>query len=231
MARRDNNGSMDDGNFYQHWRGKRTKMADVITTAEVGILEEVVAPLQEEYHGPALGTRHEYPVARVSKVHSSEPPDWLVEERRLQRAAWWLQREADHARAMALDQAARELRRYHAAPEDVQPTFTPKPRRQWRQQRATMTIHCNCGHTGHVILSGRGRARGKCAAVSAANYWSGDMASARKVRHPGFAAVQTSIAKREGISADRAGAILASASRGASKAAKKANPRLKRVKG
>ena len=54
---------------------------------------------------------------------------------------------------------------------------------------------------------------------------------ATKRKHPGFAAVQTSIAKREGISADRAGAILASASRGASKAAKKANPRLKRVKG
>jgi len=61
--------------------------------------------------------------------------------------------------------------------------------------------------------------------------WEADMASARKIRHPGFAAVQTSIAKREGISADRAGAILASASRGASKQAKKANPRLKRVKG
>jgi hypothetical protein len=59
------------------------------------------------------------------------------------------------------------------------------------------------------------------------------MASARRgsVKHPGFAAIQTRIAKREGISADRAGAILASASRGASKAAKKANPRLKRVKG
>ena len=54
---------------------------------------------------------------------------------------------------------------------------------------------------------------------------------ATKRKHPGFAAVQSSISKREGISADRAGAILASASRGASKAAKKANPRLRRVKG
>lgn len=57
------------------------------------------------------------------------------------------------------------------------------------------------------------------------------MASARgRIKHPGFASVQTAISKREGISADRAGAILAASSRGASKAAKKANPRLKRVK-
>ena len=50
-------------------------------------------------------------------------------------------------------------------------------------------------------------------------------------KHPGFSKVQSSIAKRQGISKDRAGAILAAASRGASPAAKKANPRLKRVKG
>ena len=50
-------------------------------------------------------------------------------------------------------------------------------------------------------------------------------------KHPGFAAVQDKIAKKEGVSKDRAGAILAASSRGASKKAKKANPRLKRVKG
>ena len=49
--------------------------------------------------------------------------------------------------------------------------------------------------------------------------------------HPGFKSVQASIAKREGISSDRAGAILASASRHASASAHKANPRLNRVKG
>lgn len=49
-------------------------------------------------------------------------------------------------------------------------------------------------------------------------------------KHPGFAKVQASIAKKEGISADRAGAILASSTRNASSAAKKSNPRLKRVK-
>lgn len=49
--------------------------------------------------------------------------------------------------------------------------------------------------------------------------------------HPGFASVQRSIAAKEGISEERAGAILAASSRGASKAAKKANPRLNRVKG
>lgn len=48
--------------------------------------------------------------------------------------------------------------------------------------------------------------------------------------HPGFKSVQNKIAKKEGISKDRAGAILASASRNASAGAKKANPRLKKVK-
>jgi hypothetical protein len=50
-------------------------------------------------------------------------------------------------------------------------------------------------------------------------------------KHPGFKSVENKIARKEGISKDRAGAILASASRGASKAAHKANPRLNRVKG
>lgn len=49
--------------------------------------------------------------------------------------------------------------------------------------------------------------------------------------HPGFKAVQSKIAKQEGVSKDRAGAILASASRGASKQAKKENPKLNKVKG
>lgn len=50
-------------------------------------------------------------------------------------------------------------------------------------------------------------------------------------RHPGFKAVQTSIAKKMGVSKERAGAILASRTRKASPAAKQRNPRLKRVKG
>lgn len=48
--------------------------------------------------------------------------------------------------------------------------------------------------------------------------------------HPGFDAVQSRIAAREGVSRDRAGAILAASTRKASPAAKKKNPRLKRVK-
>lgn len=46
-----------------------------------------------------------------------------------------------------------------------------------------------------------------------------------------FAAVQKSIAKKDGVPMRNAGAILASASRSASPAAKKANPKLKKVKG
>lgn len=48
-------------------------------------------------------------------------------------------------------------------------------------------------------------------------------------KHPGFAAVQKKI-EGEGYSKDTAGAILASRTRKASAKAKKANPRLKKVK-
>jgi hypothetical protein len=48
--------------------------------------------------------------------------------------------------------------------------------------------------------------------------------------HPGFKAVQSQIAKKQGISQESAGAILASATRNASAGAKKANPKLKKVK-
>ena len=49
--------------------------------------------------------------------------------------------------------------------------------------------------------------------------------------HPGFQKVAANIAKKQGISSGKAKAILAGSTRGASAAAKKANPRLKRVKG
>jgi hypothetical protein len=52
---------------------------------------------------------------------------------------------------------------------------------------------------------------------------------AKSKKHPGFKKVQGSIAKKYGMKA--AGAILASATRKASKKAKKANPALRRVKG
>ena len=47
-------------------------------------------------------------------------------------------------------------------------------------------------------------------------------------KHPGFKAVQKKI-ESEGYSKEAAGAILAKKSRGASAAAKKKNPRLKKV--
>ena len=55
------------------------------------------------------------------------------------------------------------------------------------------------------------------------------MAAAKKGM--GFAAAQKSIAKKSGVSMESAGAILASSTRKASPAAKKANPNLKKVKG
>ena len=51
-----------------------------------------------------------------------------------------------------------------------------------------------------------------------------------KKSHPGFKSVQNSIAKKEGISKEKAGAILAASSRNSSAKAKKSNPRLNRVK-
>jgi len=50
-------------------------------------------------------------------------------------------------------------------------------------------------------------------------------------KHPGFAKVQAGVAKKQGISMERAGAIVAAGARKASKSAVKANPRLKRVSG
>lgn len=49
--------------------------------------------------------------------------------------------------------------------------------------------------------------------------------------HPGFKSVANSIARKEGIPLIRAKAILASQTRKASSAAKKANPNLKKVGG
>jgi len=48
--------------------------------------------------------------------------------------------------------------------------------------------------------------------------------------HPGFKSVQKRIASQQGVSKKAAGAILAASTRKASPAAKKANPRLKKVK-
>ena len=55
------------------------------------------------------------------------------------------------------------------------------------------------------------------------------MVAKKKVR--GFAANAAAIAKRQGVSLERARAILAAATRRASPAAKKKNPRLRKVKG
>jgi len=49
-------------------------------------------------------------------------------------------------------------------------------------------------------------------------------------KHPGFKAIQERIAKKQGVSKESAGAILAAATRKASASAKRKNPRLKKVK-
>lgn len=55
--------------------------------------------------------------------------------------------------------------------------------------------------------------------------------AAKKVKHRGFHAVQKEIAKKQGISMERAGAILAAGARKASPAAVRKNPRLAKVSG
>jgi len=52
-----------------------------------------------------------------------------------------------------------------------------------------------------------------------------------KKTHPGFKAVAAGIAKKQGISIERASTIVAAGARKASPAAVKANPRLKKVSG
>lgn len=52
-----------------------------------------------------------------------------------------------------------------------------------------------------------------------------------KKSHPGFSAVASRIAKKEGVSKASARAILASSTRNASRKAKHKNPALRRVKG
>lgn len=54
---------------------------------------------------------------------------------------------------------------------------------------------------------------------------------AKSAAHPGFKAVQSEMAEKQGISSQEAGAELASATRNASASAKRKNPRLKKVKG
>ena len=51
------------------------------------------------------------------------------------------------------------------------------------------------------------------------------------MKHPGFKAIQARISMKEGISKKLAGTYLAARTRNASASAKKANPRLNRVKG
>jgi hypothetical protein len=51
----------------------------------------------------------------------------------------------------------------------------------------------------------------------------------KPAKHPGFKGAQKQIEAKEGVNKKQAGAILASAAMKASAAAKKANPRVKRV--
>lgn len=54
---------------------------------------------------------------------------------------------------------------------------------------------------------------------------------AKSEKHPGFKKASADIAKKQGVSQERADAILAASSRKASPSAKKKNPKLKKVKG
>jgi hypothetical protein len=56
------------------------------------------------------------------------------------------------------------------------------------------------------------------------------MAKSKSKKGMGFKAAQNQIAKKEGVSKERAGAILAASTRRASASAKRKNPNLRKVK-
>ena len=89
--------------------------------------------------------------------------------------------------------------------------------------------------SGCVLCDGGGEHEVKGAHLSNVAYHGYEKhsvnAPGHSAAHPGFKAVQNKIAGREHLSQKAAGAILASRTRHASKAAHKANPRLNRVKG
>lgn len=53
----------------------------------------------------------------------------------------------------------------------------------------------------------------------------------KQTKHIGFKGAQKKVAAKQGVSKERAAAIVAAGARGASKKAQKANPRLKKVSG
>ena len=42
------NSSWDESKLYEHWKGKHTRMADVLTLGEVKVLDDVAALTREE---------------------------------------------------------------------------------------------------------------------------------------------------------------------------------------
>jgi hypothetical protein len=62
-----------------------------------------------------------------------------------------------------------------------------------------------------------------------ADFSPSDLVKKKSSAHPGFKAVEAKVAKEPGIR--NPGAVVAAAARKASPAAKRANPRLRRVKG
>lgn len=97
------------------------------------------------------------------------------------------------------------------------------------------TLVHECVHASIFILEYVGidvsSNNGECLAYLVDNMFAYFMESIMAKKKGSFATKQAAIAKKEGVSQKAAGAILASASRGASAKAKKANPNLKKVKG
>ena len=89
-----------------------------------------------------------------------------------------------------------------------------------RSSKLTGTEGEGTGFTGH---------RGDCASGTEAPLSQGRQIMSKS--HPGFSKVASGIAKRQGVSKERASAMLAAGTRKAGAAAKRANPKLKKVKG
>lgn len=81
------------------------------------------------------------------------------------------------------------------------------------------------------VVSKRQKSYGESELTSSENTKNKEKPVELAEKHPGFKKVAQKIAKKQGVSAERAKAMLAASTRKASASAKQRNPRLKRVKG
>src|SRR6266498_1292905 len=107
--------------------------------------------------------------------------------------------------------------------------LTKRPSRCWSPRRRQM-FYSQQLHREEINDARRGVVHFRQGLHRCQSGWRDQMGMEQMAKkHPGFKAVASKIAAKEGVSKERANAILAASSRGASAAAKRKNPRLKKV--